>query len=232
MNRLHDKNFIFSITMCTDVRFKRLFTCIIAGPMWSGMSIFCVRFLENISSLCTEHTFKGGVLWCFSERASINTKDQDALYLNIHYHEGEPVDFKNPRGEPCLLLLDDLLNDAYSSGSVCFLFTKGSHHRNISAILIKQNIFHQAKHFGDISLNAKYLILLKNVRDRSQFSRLEQQVYPTHSVDLYDSYQDSTSKPHRYLVLDLLQDIHDLLKFRTELFPGEGPFPRIYAPVD
>jgi hypothetical protein len=69
---------------------------------------------------------------------------------------------------------------------VCDLFTKGSHHRNISVILITQNIFHQAKHCQDISLNAKYLVILKNVRDRSQFSHLAQ-VYPKQSVDLYDS---------------------------------------------
>jgi hypothetical protein len=115
---------------------------------------------------------------------------------------------------------------------VCDLFTKGSHHRNISVILITQNIFHQSKHCRDISLNAKYLVLLKNVRDRSQFSRLAQQVYPKNSVDLYDSYLHATAKPHGYLVLDLSQDINDLLRFRTEVFPDESPFPLIYAPVD
>ena len=85
----------------------------------------------------------------------------ETLNLNIRYHEGLPVDFKNPRGEPCLFILDDMLNDTYSSGLVCDLYTKGSHHRNISIILITQNMFHQSKHCQDISLNAKYLVLLK-----------------------------------------------------------------------
>jgi hypothetical protein len=75
---------------------------------------------------------------------------------------------------------------------VCDLFTNGSHHRNISVILITQNIFHQSKHCRDISLNAKYLVLLNNVRDRSQFYRLAQQVYSKNSGDLYDSYQHAT----------------------------------------
>jgi len=142
-----------------------------------------VRFLQTLRSLCTEHRFKGEILWCFSERTSIPTKDLDALNLNIRYHEGVPVDFKNPRGEPCLFILDDLLNDTYSSGRVYDLFRKGSHHRNISVVLITQNIVYQAKHCRDISLNAKYLVILKNVGDRSQYSRLEQ-VYPKQSVDL------------------------------------------------
>jgi len=142
------------------------------------------------------------------------------------------VDFINTWGEPCLFILDDMLNDAYSSGLVCDLFTKGSHHRNISFILITLNIFHQSKHCNEISLNATYLVLLKNVRDRSQFSRLAQQVYPKNSVDLYVSRLHATAKPHGYLVLYHSQDINDLLRFRTEIFPDESPFPLIYAPVD
>jgi len=66
--------------------------------------------------------------------------------------------------------------------------------------------------------------------DRSQFSR-SAQMYPTNSVDLYDSYIHATSKLHVYLVLDLSQDINDL-RFRNEIFPDESPFPLSYAPVD
>ena len=79
---------------------------------------------------------------CFSEPTSIPTRELEALNLNILYHEDVPVDFKNKRGEPCLFILDDLLNYAYSSGLVCDLFMKGSNDRNISVILITQNIFH------------------------------------------------------------------------------------------
>ena len=82
------------------------------------------------------------------------------------------------------------------------LFTKGSQHRNISVVLITQNIFHQSKNYRDISLNTKYLVLLKNVRDRSQFSRLAQ-VYPKHRVDLYNSNLHATAKPDGYLILHL-----------------------------
>ena len=190
-----------------------------------------MRFLQKLISLCTEQRFKGGILWCFSERNSLPTGELDALNLNIRYHEGVPADFKNTWGEPCLLILADVLNDAYSSGLVCDLFTKGCHHRNARVILITQNIFNQSKHCGNISLNAKYLVLLKNVRDRSQFSRLAQQVYHNNSVDLYDSYLHATAKTHVYLVLDLSQDINELLRFRTEIFPDESNFPLIYAPL-
>ena len=120
----------------------------------------------------------------------------------------------------------------YSSRKVCDLFTKGSHHRNISVILITQNLFHQDRHCRDLSLKAQYLVLLKNVRDRSQFSRLAQQVYPQNGEALYASYLQATARPHGYIILDLTQGINDLLRFRTAFFPDESPAPLIYAPVD
>ena len=82
---------------------------------------------------------------------------------NITYQEGLPETYGNARGEASLIILDDLLNESYER-NVCDLFTKGSHHRNISVVLLTQNIFHQGTHCRDISLNAKYLVLLKNQR--------------------------------------------------------------------
>ena len=90
-------------------------------------------------------------------------------------------------GEPSLIILDDLLQQVYSK-DVCDLFIKGSHHRNIRILLLTQNIFHQGTNCRDISLNAKYLVLLKNVRDKNQFTFLERQAYPEHSQCLNDSY--------------------------------------------
>jgi len=90
------------------------------------------------------------------------------LPANVRSNEGVPEDFGNANGEPCLVTLDDLLNDVYSK-EVCDLFTRGSHHRNKSVILVTQNLFHQGRFCRDISLNAHYIVVLKNVRDKKQF---------------------------------------------------------------
>ena len=82
----------------------------------------------------------------------------------IHFHVGVPDNFVNVGNKPCLIIIDDLLIEAYSV-EVCKLVTKVSHHRNISVILITQNLFHQGKHCRTISLNAKFILLLKNTRD-------------------------------------------------------------------
>ena len=69
--------------MSTDPPIKRRFMCIISGPMESGILTFCVRFLQNLMSLCTKQSFKGGFVWRFSERTAIPSKDFDALKFNI-----------------------------------------------------------------------------------------------------------------------------------------------------
>ena len=58
---------------------------------------------------------------------------------------GRTVIFNNAQGKQCIVILDDLLNDVYSK-EVCDLFTKGSHHGNISGILITLNLFHQGRY--------------------------------------------------------------------------------------
>ena len=75
-------------------------------------------------------------------------------------------DFENPENVPTLIVLDDLMDSAYST-KVSQLFTKGSHHRNISLVLITQNLFHQGPSSRDISLNSKYIVVFKNPRDDS-----------------------------------------------------------------
>ena len=127
------------------IRFKHHFTCIFSGPTGSGKTSFCLNLLQNLKILCTESKFKGAIIWCYSEAAAVPREKLNKLGRNIKYQEGLPENFGNARGEPSLIILDDLLSQVYGR-EVCDLFTKGSHHRNISVLLrpkiffIKENI--------------------------------------------------------------------------------------------
>jgi hypothetical protein len=70
-------------------------------------------------------------------------------------------DFENPENVPTLIVLDELMDSAYST-KVSQLFAKGSHHRNIGIVLITQNLFHQGPASRDISLNSKFIVVFKN----------------------------------------------------------------------
>jgi len=100
--------------MASDIKFKRPFTCIIGGPTGSGMSTFCIPFLQNLDTLCTEPDFPGGIIWCYSEQSSVPHQQLAALKKNVQIHEGLPEFFENIQGLPYLFILDDLLNEVFS----------------------------------------------------------------------------------------------------------------------
>ena len=141
-----------------------------------------------------------------------------------------PADFENVHGRPCLLILDDLLNDTYSK-EVFHLFKKGSHHKKYQRDSDHPNLFHQGRYCRNISLKAKYLVPLKNVREKNQFMFLGRQVYPENSISLYRAYLNATQRPYGYLVLDLSQDTNDHLRFRTNIFPSDPKPPIIYCAI-
>ena len=99
------------------------------------------------------HSFDGDVNWCYSEKSAVPSW-QLAGTKNVRFNEGLPADFDNAKDKPCFIILDDFLNEA-NSKDVCDVFTKGSHHRNISVILITQNLFLQGCYCRYISLNGK-----------------------------------------------------------------------------
>jgi DNA replication protein DnaC len=144
--------------MDDNLRFKYHFSWLLSGPSGSGKSSFCIRILQNHKVLCIELNFSGGIIWCYRESSAIPIGSWP--WRNKFVLTKESQQTLKQWGKPCLIILDDLLYDA-NSKDVCELLTKGSHHRNISVIHITQIVFHQGKYCRDISLNAKYVDVLK-----------------------------------------------------------------------
>jgi len=139
------------------LKLQRPFTLIVAGPSSCGKSTFVIRLLECREQLCD--VFKN-IVWFHSENNAPHH------LKNVTFVKGVP-DFENPQNVPTLIVLDDLMDSAYST-KVSQLFTKGSHHRNISIVLVTQNLFYQGASSRDISLNSKYIVVFKNPRDKTQ----------------------------------------------------------------
>ena len=148
---------------------------------------------------------------------------------NVEFHEGLPQnqDFAND-SRPKLVIIDDLMRDS-SSGAIVDLFTKGSHHKNISVIFISQNLFHQGRHSRDISLNSSYIVIFKNPRDKAQIQHLSRQVYPENPKFLQEAYHNACSVPHGYILLDLKQSTSEECRVRSNIFPDDK-FNYVYIP--
>jgi hypothetical protein len=123
--------------------------------------------------------------------------------------------------ETNLVILDDLMAEASDAKEVQDLFTKGSHHKNLSVILVTQNLFHHGRAMRTISLNAQYIILMKNPRDAAQVRYLGQQLFPGKVPFFVDAYKQATRRPHGYLVVDLTQSTSEDKRVLSDILPDE-----------
>lgn len=205
-----------------DTLWSHPFTAIIAGPSSAGKSVFVSKFLQFRRQMCDAEFTK--IFWYYSEWQPLYRSDDD-----IEFREGLPQSSDyGADGRPKLIIIDDLMREA-SNNTVVDLFTKGSHHKNLSVFFITQNLFHQGRGQRDISLNANYIVLFKNPRDRAQVQYLARQVYPEDPRFLQEAYQDATSKPHGYILIDMKQSTPENCRFRTCIFPTD-PLHFVYVP--
>ena len=123
-----------------------------------------------------------------------------------------------------LIVIDDLMSETGSDKKVTNLFTKGSHHRNLSVILLLQNLFYNGKESRTISLNAHYIVLFKNPRDNTIVTSLAKQMYPGKIKFLQEAFRDATKLPYHYLFLDLKPYTDEKFRVRTCIMPSETQY--------
>ena len=203
-----------------DVRMRHPFTALVSGPTGCGKSYFVRELLRHRASHI-DVTFHD-VIWCYGEWQPLYDKVRKEM--GVKFHEG--VLHNVPKdGKPRLVVIDDLMREA--DAHVVDMFTKGSHHRNLSVIFITQNLFYQNRGQRDISLNAHYIIVFKNPRDAAQITYLARQIVPENPKFIQEAYRDATSTPHGYLLIDLKQSTDDTVRYRTLIFDKQ---PVIYVP--
>lgn len=196
------------------------FTCIVAGPSGCGKSNFVTNFIKYVQDICS-NTFTQ-ITWCFDEMQPLYNLP------SVNYYQGLPDLSMFDGKKPSLIIIDDLMRE--SDGRIVDIFTKGSHHRNLSVFYITQNLFHQGKGQRDISLNSSYIVYFKNPRDKTQIRYLSRQVSPENPKYIEDAYKDATKEAHGYLMVDLKQNTNDLCRIKTNIFPKDG-YSFVYVPT-
>jgi len=202
------------------MKWEHPFTSIIAGPTGCGKSWFVSNFLRNIDDMINTPIHE--VIWCFAEYQPLYDVIKNELDRVIFHRGIVNLDDINTSDQKArLIIIDDMMREA--GDEVVDMFTKGSHHRNLSVILISQNLFNQGKGRRDISLNVHYMILFKNPRDVAQIKYLARQVYPDFPDFIVEAYRDATSIPHGYLLFDFKQSTDDKYRIRSRVLPNERP---------
>ena len=202
-----------------DPRWKHPFTAIVSGPTGSGKTVFTFRFIREATELISPQVDK--IMYCYGEYQPIFNE-----YPDVVFHEGLPDISQFDGQHKILLILDDLMSE--TNDSVSNIFTKVSHHRNVSVMYLTQNLFYKSKQSRTMSLNAHYIVLFKNPRDAMQVSTLARQMYPGQNKFLVEAFKNATEKPFGYLLLDLKPDTDEKYRIRTNIFPDEQQY--VYVP--
>ena len=145
----------------------------------------------------------------------------------VQFHEGVPTTFHLQKWFPKggLLVLDDLMVEGGEDKELLDLFTKHSHHQNITVLYLCQDMFPPGKYAKCISRNAHYIVAFKNPRDQLGMKNLLLQAFPTCWEDMMDVYQKVTERPFGYTVLDLHPASDDRKRVFSHLLKHEG-YPR------
>lgn len=197
------------------LKFKSPFTCIISGPSGSGKTYLVRSILEAQKSVFNRAPKK--ILWAYGQWQELYKKPLKGV--SVRYHENLPEEEDIVSDKPELIVIDDLMSELTGDVRMTKLFTKWSHHHNIDVMFIVQNVFHKGNEMRTISLNTHYFILLKNPRDGSQVVNLARQLFPGNTKYLSDAYEDCTSKPFGYILIDCKPDTPDRYRVRTRILP-------------
>lgn len=200
---------MYTYETLTPFQLKHEFTMVVAGPFKSGKTEFVKKLVENTHWISPSPE---KIIWCYREWQPA----YESLQHRVKFIRNIPEDDEKLVADietRHLLIFDDMMGGR-AIESIVDWFTRKAHHRNTGVIYITRNVFNRAAQHRTISLNAHYLVLFKNPRDKSQIVVLSRQLDMPH---LISAYHDATRIPHGYLIVDLSPQTPDELRLRSHM---------------
>ena len=202
----------------TNFSMKHPFTMTIAAPTGGGKTYFVKTLLENREKWI--HPSPQRIIWLYGQWQPLYEQMKQTI-PGIEFVKGIPwnIDedsFLNSKLRN-LIVIDDLMTDATKDNKICNLFTKGSHHRNLSVICLLHNLYYYGKENRTMSLNTHYFVLFKNPRDQQQVMSLARQMYPGNTRRFMTIYKIATDKPYGNLIIDLKPETPDAERFQANV---------------
>ena len=203
--------------------FRMPSSILVAGPSGCGKTHFVKRLLANPRAY-----FRGvpSILpFCYGAKQKVF--EEMAMKNAVKFHEGVPTveDLSKWYGKTNggILVLDDLMEEGERNKFVLDLFTKHSHHRNVTVLYLCQDLFPPGKFAKSISRNAHYIVAFKNPCDKTGLRSLLIQAFPTQWEDVMHTFEKVTEKPFGYMMLDLHPHSSDKYRVWASLLKDERP---------
>lgn len=205
------------------------FTMMVIGPTGSGKTQFTSRLMSDANNLCSHPPIE--IIYCYGIWQPYY--DSFKLFdIPVKFHKGLISSDDLPTdGRPRWIVIDDLMRMGNKDDTQLLtdLFTRESHHRNMSIIYLTQN--HFEKGTRTISINSHYLVLFKNPRDASTVASLAQQIFPGNGGFLKESYKMATQSPYSYLMLNMRQETDEQLRVLGRYREGDDESTDVYVAV-
>ena len=221
-----------SLLKTYDARLSHPSTILISGVSRSGKTCFSKKLIENVTKVF-KPTPPKYIILIYEEWQNM----YDTLVENKHVHltmKGiEDFDYlkelmieKKDQGGT-LLMIDD--QGSKIDQNIMKIFTIYSHHLSVTCMLLTQTLFDSKREFRTVSLNASYIVIMKNSRDASSITNLAKQTHPYRTRFLTNSYLDATKQPYSYLLIDMVPETPEEIRIRSNIF--EDPI-KVYTPKD
>ena len=187
-----------------DFKFNHMFSMLVVGPSQFGKTYFVEQLLTNN---CVKYPSKKHrrIYWFYNQWQSRYATLKSKLGDEIVFTQGLPdmsedLSEINPKFNN-MLVFDDLMSSAIESSLLSSLFTQGRH-RNVSVILLLQNMFMKGTFNTYISRSAQYMVLFRSPSDRKQIDIIAERIFAKDRSNFMDAYVKETEKPYGYLLVD------------------------------
>ena len=162
-----------------NFQFQHPSMMMVVGPTQSGKSYFVEQLLSSKRIKYPSSKTKR-IQWFYTQWQPLYDRLQSALGKSITFTQGLPsvndnLEDINDKVHN-LWVLDDLMDEAVRSPIISQLFTRGRH-RNLSVILLLQNMFPKGKFNKSISRNAQYMVLFRSPSDRKQMDIIAERIF-------------------------------------------------------
>ena len=201
-------------------RFHTPSSILVVGPSGCGKTVFTEKLLLDNQDLF--ETPPTQVHYCYvGMTRSISIHARSWRGVSRRHSRSSSFGAMVSQGQG-VLVLDDLMDEGSHDKRVLDLFTKHSHHQNVTVLYLCQDMFPVGKYAKSISRNAHYIVAFKNPRDQLGVRNVLLQSFPTTWKDHLETFHHATTRPYGYLMLDLHPASPNQQRLLSHLLKDEG----------
>lgn len=194
---------------------------VICGMSNSGKTCLVKDIIEH-SGVLFEHK-PDKILFIFkhwqSIYESIESQNSNVKFSNQIPEEDELMSHING-SKHSMIICDDMMAELCSNSFILSLFTRLSHHLNISTILLLQSHTIPNKFSSILNKNCHYTILMRSPRDAYAIRTIGLQL--NDYKKLMSAYKDATScLPFTYLLIDCHPKSDVKMRYKSKILPTD-----------